>query len=252
MSNDHKPGSSENHDLEQFRLRSPGEIVRVLRDLAGSTELVTAYFDDGREFILSSVLHVDPEHDQVVLDYGPDDALNRRLLNRQRAVFVTRHNKVRVQFGCDRIHLATYQGGPAFVTPLPESLVRVQRREFYRLTTPLGQRLNISFTGSDGNTVWAHIVDISIGGVGIIEPPEGWVPACEPGTVVSGCRIELPEEGVIHADVEIRNRYEAGQTAGRPLYRIGCRLMRLDSRDSAAIQRYIHRVELERRRIRAD
>ncbi len=246
----HSAGAAD--ELEQFRVRAPAEILRVLRDLARGNELVTAYFNDGRDFILTSLLRVDPEQKRLVLDYGPDELLNRRLLERQHAVFVTRHNQVRVQFTTDRLERVEFEGGPAFIAPLPESLVRVQRREFYRLTTPISQRLNISFVTEDGSTLSAHLADISVGGVGIIEPPEGWVPACEPGTVIPDCRIELPEEGVISADIEIRNRYEVSKSAGQPLYHLGCRLLRLDSRASAAIQRYIHRVDLERRRIRDD
>ena len=246
------PSPTAAEELEQFRVRAPLEVHRILRDLARSTELVTAYFNDGREFILTSVLQVDPDQRHLFLDYGPDETLNRRLLERQRAVFVTRHHQVRVQFSTDQIQRIDYEGGPAFVIPLPESLVRVQRREYYRLITPIGQRLNVTFVTADGTTLSAHLADISVGGVGIIEPPEGWVPSCEPGTVIPDCRIELPEEGVIRADIEIRNRYEVGKSAGQPVYHLGCRLLRLDSRSSAAIQRYIHRVDLERRRVRDD
>lgn len=236
-------------DLEQFRVQSPLEVVRILRDLARDHQLVTAYFNDGREFILTTVLHVDPEEDHLVLDYGPDELLNRRLLERQHAVFVTRHNQVRIQFDAERIIPANYQNLPAFVTPVPKSLIRVQRREYYRLTAPMGHHLNLSFQAQDGTVVNARIVDISIGGVGIIEPSAGEECRWEAGSIIGNCRIELPEEGVIEADIEIRNRYQTDTKDGAPVYRIGCRLLLLDSRRSAAIQRYIHRVELERRRV---
>lgn len=239
-------------DIEQFRLRSPAEVARILRELAQSHQLLTAYFNQEREFILTTILHIDPEAGRLVLDYGPDEQMNRRLLARQRALFVTRHKQVRVQFTTESIVRAIYQGLPALVVPFPESLIRIQRREFYRLTAPMGHHLNLSFTAADGNRVTARIIDISIGGIGIIEPPEGDEYSWQPGTLIANCHIELPEEGAIDADVEIRNRYQTDSRDDAPVYRIGCRLLRLDARRSASIQRYIHRVELDRRRLSSD
>ncbi|WP_127476887.1 flagellar brake protein [Sulfurivermis fontis] len=239
-------------DPERYRVDSRMEILRVLGDLARGLQLVTAYFNEGSDFILTTILRLDEEHNRLVLDYGPDDSLNQRLLAARRILFVTRHNQVRVQFTSESIQKATFQGAPAFVIPLPASIIRIQRREYYRLATPIGRHLNISLATPDGGTISAHIVDISVGGVGIIEPPEGRQCGWEPGSIVPGCRIELPEEGVIHADIEIRNRYQVDSRDGTPLYRIGCRLLGLDSRSNAAILRYIHRVELERRKVRKD
>lgn len=239
-------------DLDRFRVDSRMEIVRVLGDLARTLQLVTAYFNEGSDFVLTSVLRLDDENNRLVLDYGPDETLNQRLLNARRVLFVTRHQQVRVQFSSETVQKANYQGGPALVIPLPASIIRLQRREYYRLATPIGRRLNLSMIDPDGNTIHAHIVDISVGGVGLIEPPEGRQCGWDAGTVVPNCRIELPEEGVIQADVEIRNRYQVDSQQGEPVYRVGCRLLRLDSRSNAAILRYIHRVELERRKVKKD
>lgn len=239
-------------DLEKYRVHSATEILRVLRDLIKSHELITAYFNGGRDFILSAVLDVDMEHKRLVLDYGPDERLNQRLLEATRVVFATRHHQVRVQFNAETVIPAQYHGGKAFVIALPDSIIRLQRREYYRLSTPVGQRLNLSLPGHGGERIHAHIIDISLGGLGIIEPPEGAVLHWEPGTIIKGCHIELPEEGGIEVDIEIRNRYEAGQHNGAVTHRLGCRLLQLDSRRSAVIQRYIHRLELERLRVRHD
>lgn len=239
-------------DPERFRVDSRLEILRVIGDLARTPQLVTAYFNEGEDFILTSILQLDGENQRLVLDYGPDDVYNQRLLDARRVLFVTRHNQVRVQFTSTTIQKAIYQGAPAFVIPLPASIIRIQRREYFRLAIPIGRRLNLSMIGPDGSTIHAHIIDISVGGIGIIEPPEGRQCGWDSGTVVPDCRIELPEEGVIHADVEIRNRYQKESQHGGPVYHVGCRLLRLDSRSNAAILRYIHRMELERRKVKKE
>ncbi len=68
-------------DLERFRVDSRAEIVRVLNDLTRTLQLITVYFNEGRDFILTSALRLDDENNRLVLDYGPDDTLNQRLLD---------------------------------------------------------------------------------------------------------------------------------------------------------------------------
>lgn len=247
-----RANTSHSFDLEQFRVHSTPEILRVLNDLVKSHELVTAYFNGGKDFMLSAVLAVDAEHKRLVLDSSTDERLNHRLLEAGRVLFATRHNKVRVQFSSERVLAVRYQGGTAFGIELPESIIRVQRREFYRLPAPLGQRLNLSLPDATGQYIHAQIIDISLSGVGLIEPPEGSELHWEPGTRINDCRIELPEEGVIEVGIEIRNRYPTGQAQGSEVYRIGCRLLQLDARQGNTLRRYIHRLEAERLRVRHD
>lgn len=239
-------------DLERFRVDSRREILRVLGDLARNLQLVTAYFNEGDDFILTSVLRLDEDDNRLVLDYGPDETLNQRLLTARRVLFVTRHNQVRVQFSSESIQKAIYQGAAAFVIPLPTTIIRIQRREYYRLAVPIGRHLNLHLATADGDTITAHIVDISVGGIGIIEPPAGRQHGWDSGTVLPNCRIDLPEEGVIQTDIEIRNRYQVNSQHGEPVFRIGCRLLNLDSRSNTTILRYIHRMEVERRKVRKD
>lgn len=238
-------------ELEQFRVHSVHEILRVLRDLMKSHELITAYFNGGHDFILSALLEVDADNKRLVLDSGPDERLNQKLLEAERVVFAARRHQVRIQFSTEQVIPALYQGHAAFLIALPESIIRVQRREHFRLSTPLAQHLNLSLPGPDGQRLHAHIIDISLGGVGIIEPPQGAELHWEPGTRISDCRIELPEEGVIEAEIEIRTRYQSVQQ-GAEVYRLGCRLLQLEPRQTTRLQRYIHRLELERLRVRHD
>ena len=59
--------------------------------------------------------------------------------------------------------------------------------------------------------------------------------------------LELPKTARLLADLEVRNvRYSA--TAGHHgTTRIGCKFSRIDSRSTAILQRYINRIQVERR-----
>ena len=55
-------------DDGRFRVDSRVEIVYILRALMRSNALVTAYFNNGRDFVVTAVLQVDGEQGFVILD----------------------------------------------------------------------------------------------------------------------------------------------------------------------------------------
>jgi c-di-GMP-binding flagellar brake protein YcgR len=238
---------AETVDLERFRTRNPHEINRVLRDLVRQSELATLWFGASKDFVLTAVIHVDSERRQLLLDYGADEDANRRLLNADAVQFMANHNRVRVQFQLNGLQKADFGGLPAFAAAFPESMIRIQRREFYRLTTPVATPLQCHFSVGEVAT-HATVVDISLGGIGLIEPAANLIPELPPGLIIEGCVIELPDEGPFETAIEIRNGFDVIGRSGTAYRRIGCRFLNTSSRMNAQIQRYIHRIELERRR----
>lgn len=234
-------------DVERFRVDSRVEIIPVLRDLKRGGAFLTAYFDQGKGFLLTTVVEVDTERDRLLLDEGPNPEENQRLLESESALFVGNHRGVRVQFrgaGLQRVELSD---GPAFALPLPQCLVRVQRREFYRLDIPVAHPIRCRFHRDDGTPVEVEVLDLSLGGIGVLETDE--IQDWEPGTVVRACRLDLPDHGTVETNIEVRNQMEVERGNGRHIYRAGCRFLQLDAATSARIQRYIHQVEVDRRRL---
>lgn len=241
------PHVREDQDLEKFRLRSRNEIARVLRDLIRNNELLTAYYND-HDFLLTTLLGIEPDSARIYVDVSADENVNRRVLASERLVFVGRHHQVRVQFSAGGATLTQFEDGPAFAIPFPESVLRIQRREFYRLVTPLVARPQCQFTTEDGTTYAITILDISLGGIGILEPTAVREDLWIPGTVIKNCQVDIPEGRVV-SDMEVRNRYSVPLPNGQVQTRVGCRFLHLEPRMNAELQRYIQRIELERRRL---
>jgi c-di-GMP-binding flagellar brake protein YcgR len=237
-------------DLTEFRLRSRSEIARVLRDLIRANELLTAYYSK-HEFLLTTLLGVEPDNDRLYVDVSTDEAVNRRVLASSGLVFVGRHHQVRVQFTASQATATSFQNGPAFAVPFPDTMLRVQRREFYRLVTPLVARPRCHFTTDDGSRVSVTVLDISLGGIGIIDPDPAREDLWEPGRIIKNCQVEIPQ-GHIVGDMEVRNRYPVTLPNGEVQMHIGCRFLHLDPRMNVELQRYIQRVELARRRLSRD
>lgn len=230
-------------DLTKYLVHSKTEIIYLLRAVMQKTELVTAYFNQGRDFFLTSLLAVEADH--VVLDYGANEALNRKILESRKVVFLTSLERVRVQFTASRIETTTFGGRPAFRIPLPDSLLKLQRREYYRIATPIMTPLTCGIPRVDGGRIDVSIVDISVGGVGILGcPPEL---ALEEGAIYPGCRITLPEIGEIVTDIQVRSIVDVTLRSGQATKRWGCQFVNLPANMQVLLQRYIIRLERERR-----
>jgi len=230
-------------DYNKYLVHSKTEIVYILRAVIQKRGLVTAYFNQGKDFILTSFLDVDAN--RIILDYGAKEAHNRKILDSQKIVVVTTQDRVKVQFSVPRIEIIRYEGGNAFRIPLPESVLKLQRREFFRIETPITTPLQCTIPLDDGREIPIMVTDVSIGGVGIIGCPPDFDLA--PGMMLPGCRIALPGIGEVVATLEIRSTFDVTLKNGAITKRAGCCFIDLPSPMQVLLQRYIIKLERGRR-----
>ena len=232
-------------DEARFRVVSRVEIAYILRSLAKSGALVTVYFNGDREFVVTSVLSVDAERGTVILDSGAKDETNQRLLRSRDLSMVSTQDGVKVQFATDPAQAAMFEGRPAFRVSFPDSLLKLQRREFYRIPTPVLQAIKCAVPAAQGRLVELAVADISLGGVCLVGEVNGAV--LEIGCVLEGCRILLPDAGALSTDICVRNSYLVTLKNDQKSRRTGCEFLRLGAQQEATLQRYIIRLERDRR-----
>lgn len=235
-------------DHTQYLLRNKNEVLYVLRSLLGSTDHITVYFNEGKDFLLTTIIGV--EENELTLDYGGDQEANRRALAADKLYCVTSHEKVRIQFVLRSLREVTVQDGPAFRAALPDAVLRLQRREYYRLTTPVARPIKCQIPvepkdGAGPTTMEANVVDISGGGMAVMAPPAGL--SFKSGDVFPNCRVELPEVGIVIATLEVRNVFDVTLRSGAQVARAGCQFSNLPGPMLTLVQRYIIRVERERK-----
>jgi len=234
----------------RFLLRSKIEIIAVLRSLLQRRSLVTAYFDQGRSFLLTSLVEVDADAGRIVIDSGREEAVNHAVLLAERLFLVSTLDKVKIQFSLGRLS-QTHNGGlPAFAAALPDQLLRLQRREYFRLTTPVTKpvRLVATLRRADGSAlpVDTSILDISGGGVGLMATPS-LATLLPRGQRLDDGRISLPDEGLLSANLLVCNKGEEATRGGARYFRVGCEFIGLAGARMNMLQRYITRVERERK-----
>ena len=212
-------------DDGRFRVDSRVEIVYILRALMKSNALVTAYFNGGREFVVTAVLQVDGEHGFVVLDSGANRELNERLLHGRELSVVSSQDGVKVQFTAIASRQSASKGGSHSACRCPTPCMKLQRREYYRLATPVVHPLKCEIAGPDGERFELALADISLGGVCLVGEPASF--RFEPGMALENCRIDLPEVGAIRARLCVRNSYLVTLKNGVTSHRTGCEFVKL-------------------------
>ena len=235
-------------DEAKYVLRDAREILAVLRNLVGARALVSARLAPGNESVLSTLVEVAEDGSSLLLDGSADALQNQRMERADALDCVTQLDKVRIQFLLKGARLVDEGGSPGFRCALPDSLLRLQRREFYRLQTPLSHAVTCTLAlpqadGSRRNTE-LRILDISGGGVAIAVPPVGV--QFEPGTEFPDSLLRLPDTAPIPARLVVRNLFRITRRGGAEVLRAGCEFADLPRGAEDAIQRYILRIERTR------
>jgi hypothetical protein len=65
--------------------------------------------------------------------------------------------------------------------------------------------------------------------------------------IFNNCKIALPEEGLLITTLRIRNAFDVTTKSGTHYIRVGCEFIDLQGPRLTLIQRYITRIERERK-----
>jgi c-di-GMP-binding flagellar brake protein YcgR len=241
---------SEADDLSRFLVRSPTQIAQILSSIADDREIVTAYFNRGRHFVLTAILDVDVPNREVVIDRGGDEAINAKLLESDRIVLVSTHEKVKVQFSVRRVREVEHEGRPAFAITLPPELLKLQRREFFRVRTSPGEPVRVRLPVGPSEIIELQALDVSIGGLSaFVRLPAGQGAI---GSRFPGGTLQVGTGSSFPVELELRNVNDVRLRNGVDSTRAGFMFIDLPEAAQQQIQRYLMRVERDRRSREAD
>lgn len=231
-------------DYSKYSVSRKTELVYILHSIMEKGDLISASFDHGKHLMLTAIVGLDPDQDMVFLDFGSNEVLNQKICESDEILFVTLHDRVKVQFAAKKIEKTLFDGRDAFRIKLPDSLVRLQRREYFRVPVQIVNPLKCTVPLKDSHKMEVAIVDISVGGVCNILPSMDTT--LEPGMIFEKCQLELPDVGTVEADMEVMNVFEVTLRSGARSKRAGCRFVNLSPKMQAMLQRYITQVDRAR------
>jgi c-di-GMP-binding flagellar brake protein YcgR len=237
----------ESPELERFAVYSKVEIVAMLRQLAEEGVLMTAYFDAEPGFLVTVVLDVNGDFEEAVFDVAVDPIAQKRLLASRHIVFVGFLEHIKVQFIARMAEATQHEGRPAFRIRLPEMMLRLQRRDFFRVRPPLSKPAKCLVPyGEDGKQYESlRVLDLSVGGLAVMTYPEKFdMPTAR---IVENCFLDLPGVGSINVSIAVRHIDAVPKD--EKARRCGCEFVDMAPASRVMLQRYINRIDAENRKV---
>lgn len=237
-------------EFAEFFLGNRREVLFYLDQLIKRRSLLTAYIDQGQQFFLTAVVAIDESTGMFFLDPEHAEESKAEVGAARQITLVANLDRIKMQIRLPALLAASHQGRNVLAAPIPEAILRLQRREFFRLEPPLAHpihcKLATSVAAGTPQTFEMALADISGGGVCLIGPVEN-AEHFPRDALFQHCRLEIPGEGVIQVNLRVRKTIEMSDRNGRHSLRIGCEFVNLPGARLAFIERYITRIERERK-----
>jgi c-di-GMP-binding flagellar brake protein YcgR len=226
-------------------IRDRLEIVSTLRQLARERELLSAQWESSESAPVSrtTLLAVNPDYEELVFDCFADGQANDRALEAGQVNFLCHLDGVEIRFYASHGEAALYEGQPALRMRIPAQMLRLQRREFFRVRAAHSCDATLELDGRNLKEV--RVGDLSLGGLTLFahQPFDAKL-----GQVIEKCRLRLGDEGHLHAALEVCSVQTVPMLRGVTRIRVGCRFVSLAPDSEIQLARFIQ--QLERRAVR--
>jgi len=237
---------TELQDWHNYEISARREITSLLRQIGEKNQLVRMLVRGENDVCVTSILDMDEAAGTMLLDCSINREQNLRILATEHLRCETTLDKIRIVFIAENIEPTTYENRPAVRCAIPAKLVRLQRREYYRMETPMASpvRVTIPVVLETGGAVEVFTLsDISVGGLALLD--HKLILDTTPGQRMPGCSLALPD-GVVGTTLVVRNAIELTLLNGKSCRRLGCEFVDLSRASLASVQRYITKLERER------
>lgn len=236
-------------EIERCTLRGVREITFQLRGLSKQGERVSVIFDGGKQSFLTVLIDVSSDDRQLYFDIGGSEETNRAFLRAEHCTFNCAVDGIRIQFSAPQARETLLAGERVFAVPVPASLLRLQRRDVFRLQLPTSKPYICRIRRGSPQEIALPLHDISVGGIGILSSEKL---AFEPLEVLENSWIDLRDSGALAMTLQVRYVTALENRLGKPLWHMGCQFLKLSALNETLIQRFMGRREAERRALQPD
>jgi len=232
-------------DISSFSIQNPKQIVIHLSLLLKSKCLLSARFGANNESYITTLLAIDEANNSMVLDYGPKEELNQRILNAGKVTFDTEYNGIKVSFAGTALKKVAHKKEPAFTMAIPKSLYWMQRREYYRVKSPLSKPSYCQLRIEGKKPVNLKLYDISLTGFAMLNVSKEVSDLLIPGNTVEQCKLILSDAGEGVISFEICAKYIINPDKLQKIQKIGCKFVKISRSVEEIVQRYMHQIQRE-------
>lgn len=231
---------------ERFCITAPRAIQFVLNGLIASQERFAVHIAATGEQFLTILLAVDAQ--QLIIDCSGSETFNRRFAGSSRNLFLARPDGIHLQFITGAARVIDFGQARAFALPLPNRLIRRQRRDCFRIETPRVKPVRLRWTDAEGRLLNLAAHDVSVAGAGLYANNQCGL---QVGDRLEVCQLHLPDDEQealkLSAIVCHVTLLEQGLLASH--WRIGLQFDELHRADERRLQRYIAFREHQRKEL---
>ncbi len=223
----------------------PAQIAHVLQELSASRALVTVTVPGSDQRFTSSILRVDRDGGEVLMDELNPREGHELLIKKRQLRVNARLKGVELGFVAAVIKADPAGGIAVYHVRLPKKLYYNQRRRYYRLVVGVSPQVPVSLECAEDVSLRGEVHDISVGGIGARFTPNEHEDI-KTGQRLEHCAIELPDSGIIRSALEVcfvdrRSQHQL---------KLGGRFLDLTNADQQSISRFITGLERKRLKIR--
>jgi flagellar brake protein len=243
-------GSGHDPIPSNFGKRNPLEIGVALKNLMNRGDFIAVQYRGGGQLV-TQILDVDVASRQFVFDWGATSEQNTRLLASDKNLFTAQPDGVRLEFWAGMPRGTEYEGRQAFAAAFPDVLYFMQRREYFRVSTPILDPFICHGKLDDGTDFRYEIHDISLGGVGV-RTSDARAATLPLELVLHDVELDLEAHGMLSLDMQLVSRRTVDLTKGGTCFQLGFRFVTLPGHVENTLQRTITQLEMRRRSLARD
>lgn len=231
----------------RFQISGTLAVLSVLRDFVQSRAMVTVFLGRGPDFFLTQILSAG--EGGVTFDVGANATFNRWLESVPSCLCMASHQGITVRFTIATPMRIQLNGLDAYRSPLPVSLLRLQRRETHRVVLSISKPLPLKVVAPESavrtgprkvETYPLH--NLCVEGTAFIVPSETLFRvgdrlaiACSPAGIQA-----------IQCAATVRHVTRMGDHGARN-YQVGLRFENLNGRGQVVMQRFVTSIQLQQR-----
>lgn len=236
------------HDADlddRYLIRNPRQIRQLLQGLIDQRSLINAHLVNRDQSFPTAILELDEDDDWLMLDGSPSEPANRAAEEAGNLLCFAQLERVVIRFRLQGLQRTGSTGHVGFRAPFPTELMHLQRRELYRLETPITDSPQLRFAADEDRSdpLTLRVVDISGGGLAVTVPVDCHAFSLQkryPAT------LDMPDSGPLQLSLIVCNQLTVKLPNGVEMKRIGMRFDDLPRGGDSAIQRYIFRIDRQR------
>lgn len=238
-------------DISKYLEKNSKKVLSYLKLLLNERCLISAAFGDGeKDTFLTALIDLNEKQQTLTIDCGPKEYLNKKLLSSAIIKFSTEYQGIKVFFEGRKVKKSGSSNNPSFIVPIPGSMYWVQRRQFYRIKSPLSKNSFCSITHHDEKTeedtnIELKLYDISASGFCVLNESHEISNLFVATAEFDNAKLVLEDEMELPIAFEVRYKQPLNPSNPNKTERIGCRILNTTPRLESTILRYMQNIDRE-------